>query len=58
MNSLALKYVYTRNEQESVLEGEIRSTEAYLTNWEKKSSEMFRWQCGILAFLLIGTYLV
>ena len=46
------------NLQETVLQNDVRSTEAYLANWEKKSSTMFRWQCGILAFLTIGTYLV
>jgi hypothetical protein len=44
--------------QETVLHNEIRSTEVYLANWEKKSSAMFRWQCGILALLTIGTYLM
>ena len=44
--------------QETVLQNEVRSTEVYLANWEKKSSTMFRWQCGILALLALSTYLI
>ena len=43
-------------EAEQVLRTEVRATEKYLENWERKSKTMFRYQCGLLLLLALVTF--
>ena len=43
-------------EAEQVLRTEVRATEKYLENWERKSKTMFRYQCGLLLVLALITF--